>query len=522
MPLSSTRRLVRTCGAPGGLLFACLAALPAGCVSHCERHYPDGSVRVVNGLQQQLAARRPDKPCPKVSEAAVCLTFRPRTQLGLKRDGSDTPLLNRWRDRVGIPLENVDHFAVIVLDPEAGRRALVVRTTRPIEPGRVRVVLGAGTAGRQEGGTVYQARHGLTVAFPKPTLAILADSPGTMKACLGGIDSLRDLEEQAGHDLFFMVRALPPPRGEGRSGGCWCKAPPKVSLAGIPLPLDVKYATGCVDVADAVDVWVKVACADAECARKVVGLASTFLDLGRGILLAGSGQFNLMAVMGEEGNEEAKKIREMLPLDLAKPVVEALGQASLGVHGKTARLHLRLPIAGARAGKELKNYWSLAGGTAEVPDGPGLIFDAPSRPVAPVTPCAGPPPACPAPLPPAPPVTAPLPLSAPLPRDVPLPVPPVRGTVVVPPVQPLQPCVPPVGRLTVANCRKEPVVLFRVQTGGRLVFERKVEAGDAVDVQTSFGESWAAVFLSAPYRAQRVFQGAPVWLLRAESARADR
>jgi hypothetical protein len=511
MPLSLSRRLPAGC-----LLLFCLA----GCVSWCEKHYPDGASQAENGpLHRQAAA--PDRSCLKPSEAVMCLTVRPRAQLGLKRDGSDTPLLERWGDRVGIPLKNVDHFAVLVLDPEADRRALVVRTTRPIEPGRVLLVCGAGETVREGGRTLYTARHGLTVAFPEPTLAVLADSPATMKACLEDIDHLpRELKEEAQYDLTLSVQAQPVPKIDGRSGERWGKCPPKVSLAGMPLPVDVKYATVCVSVGDAVDVSAKVACADADSARKLGQLASSFLDMARGQILAMSGQFGTLTSLGEEGNEEAKKVRDLVPFDLVKPVERALGAASVRVHGKAVGIHVRLPVSGARAGKELKKCWPLLG--EKSPDGPGLIFDAPPKPAAcqavpaaaPVQPCAAQPPVVCQPLPPIGPASAPVPL-APM---APMPIPPQMGGPVVPPGQTIPAPICPVTSipLTVANCRKEPVLLFRVRPDGQRVFERKVEAGDAVDVRTGPAESWEAVFMTAPYRAGPVAGTVPVWLLRTE------
>jgi hypothetical protein len=73
--------------------------------------------------------------------------------------------------------------------------------------------------------------------------------------------------------------------------------------------------------------------------------------------------------------------------------------------------------------------------------------------------------------------------------------------------------------LAVANCRKEEVVLFRVDGTGELTFMGKVQAGEAADVLTRPGERWLAVFLSGPYKEQHVAsRDCKVWLLRPETA----
>src|SRR4051794_14591135 len=64
-------------------------------------------------------------PCPRVADALSGVTLRPRGQLGLKLDGSDKPMLEKWREKVGIQLEEVDCFALVQLD-DSGRQVLVV------------------------------------------------------------------------------------------------------------------------------------------------------------------------------------------------------------------------------------------------------------------------------------------------------------------------------------------------------------------------------------------------------------
>jgi hypothetical protein len=56
----------------------------------------------------------------------------------------------------------------------------------------------------------------------------------------------------------------------------------------------------------------------------------------------------------------------------------------------------------------------------------------------------------------------------------------------------------PVAKFTVANVKKEPALLFTEGEGGKLTFVRKVPAGEAVDLDTSSGCRWIAVFSDKP------------------------
>ena len=70
--------------------------------------------------------------------------------------------------------------------------------------------------------------------------------------------------------------------------------------------------------------------------------------------------------------------------------------------------------------------------------------------------------------------------------------------------------------LTVANVRKEDVVVFHVDDKGELTLPHVVPAGDAIDLDVVKGQRLFAVFLSDPYR--EVFTAADsnaTWLIRA-------
>jgi hypothetical protein len=72
-------------------------------------------------------------------------------------------------------------------------------------------------------------------------------------------------------------------------------------------------------------------------------------------------------------------------------------------------------------------------------------------------------------------------------------------------------------KLTVANVRGEAGLLFRIGTEGSLTFDQPLPAGEAVDLKTTVGQRWAAVFPSGKDTEVSTFvAGKPeaVWLLR--------
>ncbi len=542
MMLSRARRLLA-----GGLLLGTLVALLNGCQTWTPRCQPGPTCGALEG--PTTSPQQTEGACPKVSEAMACVTVRPRGQLGLKLDGTDTPLLENWGKKVGVPLEQVACFAVVLLD-EQGRRVLLVRTKRPIDRGAVRRACEASTATSRGVGksTVHVAASGLTVHFPRPTLAVIADSLETMKACLAEGEALQAHLTRGGkHDLTLWARGAPVAEVQPQTvvASYRAAAPlvlpkvvrPKTGLFGQPLPFAVKTATLSVDVGEAVELHGKVVCEDEASAGRAADCLRTFLDMGRGGLLLMAGQFDLMTVFGEDGNGEAAKLRELVPLDLVRPVEKALQKATVAARGKTVVLRASLPVRGQRAGMELNKLSALAGAKETTFNGPGLFFEhvtaraacgtAPPATALPPTsgPAAGPPndvwSGCgPSPclLVPAQPTSAPASGGYPVPASAiapPLPSP-------APVQEPPPPMLPPAGRfqLSVANCRKEPVLLFRVETTGALTLLEKVAAGDVVDLLAQPGERLAAVFLSAPHQVAHVTTPAqPTWLLRQESAR---
>jgi hypothetical protein len=70
-------------------------------------------------------------------------------------------------------------------------------------------------------------------------------------------------------------------------------------------------------------------------------------------------------------------------------------------------------------------------------------------------------------------------------------------------------------KLAIANVAKEPALLFLQSEGGQLTFERKVPAGEAVDVETTARQRWVAIFAENP--SSENYVAAPdktTWLLR--------
>jgi hypothetical protein len=119
----------------------------------------------------------------------------------------------------------------------------------------------------------------------------------------------------------------------------------------------------------------------------------------------------------------------------------------------------------------------------------------PAQPVPTVTP--GPVPSVPTVLPPSAPPSVP---------SVYPPAPPVPANTTVPSAQ---------FKVSVANVRKETALLFTATNDGKMNFVRKVEAGDAVDLDASAGQKWVAVFTGNPAAETKTMTaGEKVWLLR--------
>jgi hypothetical protein len=71
-------------------------------------------------------------------------------------------------------------------------------------------------------------------------------------------------------------------------------------------------------------------------------------------------------------------------------------------------------------------------------------------------------------------------------------------------------------KLTVANVRGVGAQLFTVSADGELAYVDSVAAGDAIDVETTTGTRWAAVFSERPHsQSFQVTAEQGIWLLRA-------
>jgi hypothetical protein len=81
---------------------------------------------------------------------------------------------------------------------------------------------------------------------------------------------------------------------------------------------------------------------------------------------------------------------------------------------------------------------------------------------------------------------------------------------------PVAPAPPAPFKLAVANVTKELALLFVEGDDGKLVFKQKVPEGEAVDVETTAGKRWVAVFAAEPPSGE-TWVAAPdkaTWLLR--------
>jgi hypothetical protein len=70
-------------------------------------------------------------------------------------------------------------------------------------------------------------------------------------------------------------------------------------------------------------------------------------------------------------------------------------------------------------------------------------------------------------------------------------------------------------KLAIGNVSKEAALLFQEGDGGKLTFQKKVPPGEAIDVETTPGQRWVAVFADNP--AGQTYVATPdktTWLLR--------
>jgi hypothetical protein len=345
----------------------------------------------------------------------------------------------------------------------------------------------------------------------------------------------------------------------------------------LPAPAGTEAVQVSLDLEDRVVLRVRLDFADEESARHGVKIVRVARDYLRAMALMGAAELAAVdyaqALEGNDDDREQEALAAFAPkvVPVAQALEKALGRAAIEAEGTTVPVTVSVPVKA----KTLRTAL-IAGLTAEAAlgDGPSWFPFRAWRTEPAATPCcssgscpappyiirtpvvpAGPP-AQSTPVPQtdqnlsAPPGTTligqgPLTLPAPpgmtvaLPPLPPQPVMPIvppstwtPGTSPLPqayysatpspaPMSPAAPAMPPVPapsvasvKLTVANVTKEPALLFTEGDNGKLVFERKVPAGEAVDLTTTTGKRWVAIFTDNPASETYVVSGNSPWLLR--------
>jgi hypothetical protein len=438
------------------------------------------------------ASHPPARPRPAV--AVSVLTVRPQallSKLGLKEDHLRFYAPWSWRASLGVPLDRVECFALAEFG-EGESRALLVRTIGPVN--RIEMTFACGTTvGRRcaRGREVYTGASGLAVCFPDGNLALVTDSVETMDRVLPELPALRRrLDRGRRHDLAVWTKALPPEGGEGAWG--------TLAASGLPVPGETREAWLAVDLADALDVRAGLAFANEAGARTGAKAARTFLELLRSQALAIIVQGEMSGLAGAA--DSVDPFSDWLTPGILRRWERALGAAKVEVKGRSVSLHARLGVGGRKLGGQMKACAKSTGrleGKPTEPPSPGLFFghrEKAPRPVADSHP-----------TPPAPSGSSPSMQLLPSSPPPAAPSGPPEGTEQPPagPPPPLPPAlpVPPESiTLTVANVRKEPVVLFILDAQGELQFQKKLAAGEAADLDARKGQRWVAVFVNAPYR----------------------
>ncbi len=426
-------------------------------------------------------------------------------QLGLEPKGEAAGLFKTWQAGVGVPLSDVERFTVAATDLDGHKRLLVVLMRRPIDRDAVLKACAPDGTVRETKLEVHTCKKtGLAVHFAGKDLFVVADSFQTMKQCLAkpadvaAVGLKAALERAAKSDVTAWGAAKPPHAAPVTTYKPvhWLVRRQREQvkfLPFVPFPLPGGLESGALsfDLGDEQMLGLQLAFRDEPTAKRSVKMVRRLVDMCRCELL-GLGADE--AAEGEERPERPECFEQVAPL--CRSLEKQLQKAAPKAEKSSVVVSVALPLKSSEARGAVVALAQQALGSEPTP---GLFFrpgdDNSPRPV----PMA----VVPSPAPPPPPPTCPAP-NAP------------SVYVVTPPPPPPPPFPPsPPGKLTVANVRKEAVVLFSVDAQGELSFVRKLPAGEAADVQTVLGTRWLAVFLSEPYRVKYVVsQYDAVWLLR--------
>jgi hypothetical protein len=331
-----------------------------------------------------------------------------------------------------------------------------------------------------------------------------------------------------------------------------------VAAEGVPMPPGATSADLTLDVGKQLALQVCVNFADEDSAERGVKYVRVGVEMMRGMMAAMTASMAVLELADELGVED-QELPDVPPvvLGLMKKTEKALDGVRVEAHGSTIPVALTIPsdaktlssalvavmnMVGSDNGPHCcamgvfgcgNHYTAPPAAVGIVPpvclppqpvSGPVQPYYAPPMPAqlwggsAPVMPIQSPyaaPPVMTAPVCPAATASYPVPVAEPLPAPREMPTPQSTCATQISYVPP--PAPGPI-KLAIGNVSKEAALLFLEGEGGKLTFQKKVPAGEAIDVETTPGQRWVAVFADNP--AGQTYMATPdktTWLLRGAS-----
>jgi hypothetical protein len=516
-----------------------------------------------------LTARAAD-PAPTV-EPAANLPFVPSDATGfvtirvadlfetldLSGLAKKFPSVASLQDQFGIAFADVERMTIVwKKDPGPGM-LYVFHTVKPLHRKHILKACAADAKPVKilDGKTCYTAESKAAIHFADDHVMIVGDTQETLEHCLKQAarpakpeETFADACSEAGNHTLVA----------------WSRAELPSDTLPVKIPASVESATATLDFVTQIDFHLDVRCANKTGMRWAVRALRTVGEALRSQMLTFLAMHDLKELFPSYEIPDVGNF----PTKLFRRTERAIQHTPLQPEGDLLPIHVTIPMDAKEVHKEIESWLvvlegkcgsgascghgeccesapgSLVGGAIGAGAGAVVGNCADAGKGAAIGACAGaaigavvgsaPPPrrpvnepdACypyPAPCPPAMPVPAPACEAIPAPTPVPvLPAPAIQPVMGITPVPPPPPPAtlrsPPASenavKFTVVNVKKEPAMLFAMTEGGKLSFAQKVAPGEAVDLQTSAGQRWIAVFADKPAGDTFVSKADAVWLLR--------
>ncbi len=512
------------------------------------------------------------------SDAAAFLTVRTSDladKLGLKDAAGKHPWAVAWQKSVGIPLTHIERCTLVSPNSDTnGATCLIIITNKPCK--RAEVLKACVPDAKEETHSRKSCQvspsKNTAVHFVSDRLLLVGDTEAVLR-CLAqatksraGEPSLTEaLVLAASHDvvlwshtapretdaLFPSRRSFPvaslykrpvsPPPSLARTvtvsrkpnlstafeGGSKSKAADQTVELGflpIPLPAGVQAGTLTIDVGDQLTVALRLQCVDEASATKSAKMMRAFVGMARAELLALVSELDMLEAVP---SYTTGLDNSTLPMKLIRQAEKGLQTVRVQADGKTVPVSITIPMDAKALRTEMGSMVKLSEscGNGQMsspltwfkslvlvgdPQGGRFLEPTPSTVdplISPVNPLVYLPPA--QSVPPTPATWSPQPTAK---RHGPQPL-------STPPL--ITPLPTDAVKLTVANVSKEPALLFTIGEGGKLTFAQKIPPGEAVDLQTTNGQRWIAVFTGKPggdtFTPSKATE---TWLLRPEPTNA--